>query len=141
MVRLKKIREVRGEKDPFWAFWNELEDVLKCKKPKSNEWKQMDNDDIVLGEVWTQSIGEFYYKHRVHKFSYLYVASQGLVIDMHGHDEPANGGKQVRKTKEWYFYPDGAVYFCDKGEKHVLFNPYNHPIYVLSVKACSNGQR
>ena len=141
MARLKDIQKVRGMYDPFQSFWDELEIVLKCKHPKSNEWERMDNDDVVLGEVWSQSIGQIYYKHTVHKFSYLCVVSQGLAIGMHGHNEPANGGKQIRKIKEWYVFPDGMIYFCDKGEEHRLFNKYDHPIYVLSVKICSNGTR
>lgn len=140
-ARLKEIQKVRGIYDPVQSFWDELEIVLKCKHPKSNEWERLDNDDVVLGEVWSQSIGQIYYKHTVHKFSYLCVASQGLAIGTHGHNEPANGGKQIRKIKEWYIFPDGMIYFCDKDGEHGLFNKYDHPIYVLSVKICSNGTR
>lgn len=142
MARLKEIRKVRGRRrDSFQSIWDELEMVLKCKHPKSNEWERMDNDDVVLGEVWSQHIGEFYYKHTVHRFTYLYVESQGLAIGKHGHNEPANGGKQVRKVKEWYIFPDGKIYFCVKDELHKLVNNYGHPIYVLSVKISSNGTR
>lgn len=140
-ARLKEIRRLRGENDPFKSFWDELEIVLKCKHPKSNEWERMENDDVVLGEVWSQTIGEFYYKHTVHKFSYLYVKSQGLAIDYHGHSEPANDGKQTRKIKEWYFFPDGKMYYCGKDGQHKLYNKYGEPIYVLSVKISSNGTK
>ena len=86
-------------------------------------------------------IGQFYYKHTVHEFSYLFVASKGLAIRMHGHDKPANRGKQIRKVREYYIFPDGTIYFCRKGQKHQLFNKYDHPIYVLSIKIYSNGTR
>ena len=52
---------------------------------------------------------------------------------MHGHEELANGGKQKRKIKEWYVFPDGRVEVCDKGQLHRLVNDYGMPIYVLSV--------
>ena len=142
MACLKEIRKVRGRRrDSYQSIWDELEIVLKCKHPKSNEWVRMKNSDVVLGEVWSQHIGEFYYKHTVHRFTYLYVESQGLAIGKHGHNEPANGGKQVRKVKEWYIFPDGKIYIRPKGEEHQLFNNYGHPIYVLSVKISSNGTR
>jgi len=140
-ARLKEIRRLTGKCDAFQSFWDELEIVLKCRHPKSNEWERMKNDDVVLGEVWRQPIGEFYYKHTVHKFSYLYVKSQGLAIGGHGHNEPANGGKQTRKIKEWYVFPDGSIYFCGKDEYYQLYNKYDKPIYVLSVKISSNGTR
>lgn len=140
-VRLKELRRVRGKKDAFKSFWDELETVLKCKHPRSNEWERMEKDDIVVGEVWSQVIGEFYYKHTIHKFSYLYVESQGLAIDYHGHNEPANNGKQTRKTKEWYVFPDGSIQFCGKNSQHRLYNDYDKPIYVISIKISSNGTR
>ena len=99
----------------------------------------MENDDVVLGEVWSQPIGEFYYKNTVHRFAYLYVESQGLAIADHGHEEPVHGGEQVRKIKEWYVFPDGRMELCRKDCKHRLVNNYGKPIYVLSVKIGSNG--
>lgn len=141
MARLREIQKARGKNDSCQLFWDELAIVLKCKHPKINEWQRMENDDIVIGEVWSQPIGELYYKHTVHKFSYLCVASEGLAIRMHGHDEPANCGKQIRRVKEWYVFPDGMIHFCGKGQKHQLFNKNDHPIYVLSIKICSNGTR
>lgn len=134
MALLKEIRKVRGKRDPFKSFWDELEEILKYKDSESNEWERMNNDDIVLGEVWSQPIGEYYYKHNVHKFSYLYVESQGLAIAEHGHEEPVNGGNQVRKVREWYIFPDGTMAVCRKGEKHSLLNDYGKPIYVISIK-------
>lgn len=122
------------------TFWDELEYILKSDGySQSNEWERMENDDIVLGEVWTQPIGEFYYKNTVHKFAYLYVESQGLAIARHGHEEPVHGGEQVRKIKEWYIFPDGKMRFCGKDETHELINSYGEPIYVLSIKISSNG--
>lgn len=134
MARLREIREVRGEHDPYQSFWKELENVLNCKNPHSNIWVKMEKDEVVVGDVWIQSIGKFYYKHTVHEFSYLYVDSQGTAIGMHGHNEPVNGGRQIKKIKEWYLFPDGTIYFCDKDEQHQLVNQYDHPIYVLSIK-------
>ena len=139
-AKLKGIRRLRGNYDAFRTFWDELEMILKCNPPKRNEWKRM-NNGFVVGEVWSQPIGEIYYKHTVHKFSYLYVQSQGLAISRHGHNEPANGGKQIRKVKEWYVFPDGTIHFCGKDEEHQLFNQYDAPIYVLSVKISSKGTR
>ncbi len=141
MARLSEIRKTRGKHDVFQPFWDELEIILKCKNPRINEWDKMENDDVVLGEVWAQTIGEIYYRHTVHKFSYLYVKTNGLAIGKHGHYEPANGGKQIRKFKEWYVFPDGSIHFCGKDKEHQLFNSENSPIYVLSVKVGSNGIR
>lgn len=140
MASLKAIKKLRGKRDPFKTFWEELEAVLKCKHPKSNKWEQMEGD-VILGEVWSQTIGEFYYKHKVHKFSYLYVKTQGLAIGRHGHNESANRGRQTRKVKEWYVFPDGSMHFCGKDQFHQLYNGYDGPIYVLSVKISRNGTR
>lgn len=140
-ARLNEIRRLRGKYDGFQSFWDELEIVLKCKHPKSNKWERMENDYVVLGEVWKQTIGEIYYKHTVHRFSYLYVKSHGLVIGRHGHNEPANEGKQTRKVKELYIFPDGLISVCGKDQEHQLYNKYDKPIYVLSVKISSNGTR
>ena len=87
MACLKKIRKLRGKRDPLKLFWDELEMVLKCNHPKINEWERMANNEIILGEVWSRRIGEFYYKHTVHRFTYLYVESQGLAIAEHGHED------------------------------------------------------
>ena len=144
LARLEEIRELRRgmyrRGGPNKRFWDELETVLKREDHKNDEWQQMEND-FVRGEVWSQSIGEFQYKHTVHKFSYLYVETQGLAIDEHGHEEPVNGGKQVKKVKEWYIFPDGKMVFCDKDKMHSLVNDYGKPIYVLSVKVSSNSTR
>ena len=67
--------------------------------------------------------------------------SEGEAVGMHGHEELANRGKQKRKIKEWYVFPDGHVEFCDKGQMHRLVNNYGMPIYVLSIKSCRNGIR
>ena len=77
----------------------------------------------------------------VHEFNYLYVETQGLAIAKHGHQAPANGGKQIRKIKEWYVFPDGTIELCRKDEKHSLVNNFGKPIFVLSIKSYSNGTR
>lgn len=141
MERVNEIREIRGERDSIKSFWNELEIILKNKDPTKNEWERMDNDEVVKGEVWSHPIGEFYYKNTVHIFSYLYVESQELAIDLHGHYEPANNGKQTRKVKEWYIFSNGKYTFCGKDCKHRLFNRSNGPIYVLSVKVKRRGHK
>lgn len=148
MKNLNEIRAERGKKryaywrDTYEPFWNELEAILKTRNcSKKGEWEKLVKDEVVLGEVWFQNIGEYYYNHTVHRFSYLYVESQGLVIDKHGHEEPANNGKQIRKIKEWYVFPDGSMQICQKDKKHKLINDFGKPIYVLSIKVCSNGTR
>ena len=146
MKRLNEIRKLRkGDKCYFSAganssFWDELECILKCN-PKSHTWAKKDNDDIVLGEVWYQRVGEFYYKHTVHKFEYMYVESvesEELVIGWHGHEEKVNNGKQTKKIREFYIFPDGKIEMCGKDCKHRLINNYGKPFYVLSLKICSN---
>lgn len=146
MACLRKIRKIRRKKylfsDPYELFWNELEAILRTKHPSQrSEWEKLENNQVILGEVWSQPIGEFYYNHTVHKFTYLYIGSEDLAIAEHGHEEPANNGKQVKKIKEWYVFPDGTMSMCAKDEKHKLFNHYGEPIYVLSVKISSKGTR
>lgn len=137
---LNSIREKTME--PYWlgspmdCFWEEIRAILRITKPSS--WKKLKGKDI-KGNVWQQTIGEYCHKHTVHRFTWLYVNSTGEVISEHGHEEPANGGKQTRRFKEWYIFPDGIIRICDKGETHSLFNNYGEPIYVLSIKVGSNG--
>lgn len=146
LERLAELRKVRREnersywlEDPYSCFWNELEFLLGLKK-EIGSWEKLEGEDI-KGDVWTQKIGDFYHKRMVHRFSCLYVESQGEVIAEHGHEEPANGGKQRRKIKEWYVFPDGTTEVCNKDQKHKLVNNFGKPIYVLSIKVCRNGTR
>lgn len=135
----KLMRNMYWDNGPNKIFWDELECILKCK-PKNYEWERMENDDIVLGKVWSQPIGEFYHKHTVHTFSYLYVESQGLAIAEHGpHEKLIHGGKQVAKVKEWYIFPDGRMELCKKDCTHKLVNDYGGPIYVISLKISSSA--
>lgn len=136
---LEKIRTLRGDSDVYRTFWDELE-VLLNNYSLNNEWERMENDDVVIGEVWQQNIGTFSYKHTEHRFSCLYIESKGLAIKSHGHYEPANYGKQFRKVKELYVFPDGHVHVCRKDATHQLFNSFDGPIYVFSIKICSNGK-
>ena len=142
MARLNEFRKLMSDKywgqGPNKSFWDELENILHVT-PTSDEWERMDNDEVVLGEVWSQPIGEFYYQHTVHRFAYLYVESQGLVIDEHGHEEPFHARKQIKKVREWYIFPDGTMELCKKGCTHKLVNNYGTPIYVLSLKISSNA--
>ena len=125
MNRLEEIRKLRSEMycgGNNKLFWDELEAVITSESyTQSDEWERMDNDDVVLGEVWSQPIGEFYYKNTVHRFAYLYVESQGWA--------------------EWYVFPDGRMELCRKYLTHKLVNNFGKPIYVLSIKIGSNGNR
>lgn len=129
-------------KVPNRSFWKELNSVIQTKT-KSYKWIKKPKDKVVLGDVWELRIGEFYHKHTVHKFTCLYAEydpEQEVVIDSHGHQEPFHGGKQIKKVKEWYFFPDGKMEFCNKDKFHQLVNRYGKPIYVLSVKVMSNAE-
>ena len=143
LERLDEIRKLREEMycgGDNRLFWDELESILKRDDySHSDVWERMENDDVVLGEVWSQPIGDFYYKNTVHKFAYLYVESQGLAIAEHGHEEQVHGGEQIRKIKEWYIFPNGRMELCRKDCTHKLVNNYKKPIYVLSLKISSNG--
>ena len=103
MNRLEEIRKLRSEMycgGNNKLFWDELEAVITSESyTQSDEWERMDNDDVVLGEVWSQPIGEFYYKNTVHRFAYLYVESQGLVIGEHGHSEQVHEGRMYRRYR------------------------------------------
>ena len=147
LAQLNEIRKIRAENhyrwgDQYETFWKELEIILSMKNYYKNaEWVKMQNDEVVLGDVWSRPIGNFNYRHTVHEFNYLYVETQGLAIAKHGHQAPANGGKQIRKIKEWYVFPDGTIELCRKDEKHSLVNNFGKPIFVLSIKSYSNGTR
>ena len=142
--QLNEIRKIMRNKHwtegPNKSFWDELECILNCSQ-KSYEWEQIERDDTVLGEVWSQPIGKFYHKHTVHEFTYLYVESQGVVIAQHGHEEPFHDGKQTKKIREWYIFPDGTMELCKKGCTHHLVNNTGKPIYVISLKIGSNAVR
>ena len=149
MNRLEEIRKLRSEMycgGNNKLFWDELEAVITSESyTQSDEWERMDNNDVVLGEVWSQPIGEFYYKNTVHRFAYLYVESQGLVIGEHGHSEQVHEGRMYRRYRrqwaEWYVFPDGRMELCRKYLTHKLVNNFGKPIYVLSIKIGSNGNR
>ena len=141
---LKNLKELREKTTkPYWIespmepFWRELEEILMNSSQKGR-WKKLRGEP---GDVWRCDIGEYRHKHTVHRFSWLYVESTGEAVGMHGHEELANGGKQKRKIKEWYVFPDGRVEVCDKGQLHRLVNDYGMPIYVLSIKSGRNGRR
>ena len=145
MKRLNELRKLR--KGNIWwysdngknsSFFNELECVLKCN-PKSYFWTKKDNDKIVLGDVWSQPIGKYYHKHTVHVFEYMYIGSQGIVIDFHSHQEVIHGGKQIAKITEFYIFDDGTMYVCPKDQEHALINTYGRPIYIISLKICRNN--
>ncbi len=124
-----------------YSFWRELEQIIRSKS-ESYEWIKKPKDMIVLGDVWEYQIGTFNYKHRLHRFAYLYAEydeNQEMVIADHGHKELCNKGTQIKKVKEWYIFPDGRVEYCRKDAMHHLVNNYHEPIYVLSIKSMSNA--
>ena len=140
---LNSIREKTGE--PYWiespwdCFWEEIKAILRTtEKPAS--WKKLKGKDI-QGDVWQQVIGQYMHHHTVHRFAWLYVKDTGEVIGEHGHEEPANNGKQTKRFKEWYVFPDGTISVCPRGETHRLVNSFGKPIYVLSIKVGSNSTR
>lgn len=145
MERLNEMRQIMAKKylskGPNCSFWDELEIILQTET-ESHEWVQKPKGGIILGNVWECPIGKFYHRHTVHIFAYLYAEydpQQELVIDSHDHKELFHGGKQVKKIKEWYIFPDGTVKFCDKDEFHQLINDYGKSIYVISVKSMSKA--
>lgn len=140
---LRKIRcisqSVKGG-DNYRQFWSELEYILRNRGSfKVDEWKRLENE-FVLGEVWTQPIGNYYHPHTVHEYSYLYVESEGVAVAKHCHNRPIHNGKHIQKVREWYIFPDGRIEMCDKDEEHELVNDYGHPIYVISVKISGMGR-
>jgi hypothetical protein len=139
MAQLQSLRELRGNMycgGNNRLFFDELEDIItRTDKKALPYWERMDNDDIILGEVWSQPIGYFRYKNTVHKYEYLYVASTGLVIAEHEHEKLLDrcGCQQVRKIKEWYIFPNGNMKLCRKGHTHRLVHQ-GSPMYVISLK-------
>ena len=138
---LAKLDEIRNLRAKMYCggnnklFFEELEYILKRKDySESKEWARRDNDEVILGEVWEQPIGEVEYKNTIHIYSYLYVETIGLAIGEHGHNELVHDGKDIKKTKEFYVFPDGVMTFCDKDETHSLVNQFGKPIYVISLK-------
>lgn len=91
----------------------------------------MENDDVVLGEVWFQSIGYYQYRNTIHKYEYLYVLPRnGIIIGEHGHGKLVYGGQQIRKIKEWYIFSNGDMNLCRKGKTHSLVH-HGDPMYHL----------
>lgn len=119
-------------------FFRELECILKCN-PKSSLWFKKDKNKVVLGNVWFQPIGKYYHKRTVHVYEYMYIDSQGLVIDYHFHEKRVNGGNQISKVTEFYIFEDGKIYMCPKDQQHALINTYGKPIYVISLKIERNA--
>ena len=136
LQELRKFTEGKCYEQNNNLFFDELEAILRnCNYDFLLPWKRKQNDDIILGEVWYQPIGEFYYKNTIHRFEYLYIASTGLVIDKHRNKEmiTKHGIKQFRKITEWYIFPNGKMELCRKNEEHNLIH-FGKPIYVISVK-------
>lgn len=140
---MRRIMEDRyGCAGPVKDFLDELKKMFSIGGTVSCQWVKKPKEGIVKGDVWECPIGQFYHKRRLHRFAYLYAEydpEKEVVIDSHGHQESFHGGKQGKKVKEWYIFPDGKVEFCDKDELHQLINNYGKPIYVISVKSMSNA--
>lgn len=139
MAQLQSLRELRSSMycgGNNRLFFDELEDIItRADYNPDIAWKRMENNDIILGEVWTQPIGYFRYKNTVHKYEYLYIASTGHVIAEHGHEKAVErcSCQQIRKIKEWYIFSNGYMSLCRKGETHGL-NHRGKPMYVISLK-------
>lgn len=156
MERLNEIRELRksrmqgksysssGENS---SFFDELEDILKKRireeKPINNEWQKKEQTGVVRGEIWYQRIGEYAYDNTLHVFEYMYVKSEDIVVDKHGHDIKVmiHNNLQTMKVREFYIFEDGKIKMCRKNEKHKLVNHYGRPIYVISLKIYGKGIR
>lgn len=135
-IRKLRAKMYRGRDN--WLFWDELETIIKQKGYSPKEWKKKDKDNVVLGNVWEQEIGCFWYEKSVHEYTFLYTDSLDLVIDWHGHNKLTHHGKSILKTREWYtFVTDGRMEFCPKDKQHQLINIYGEPIYVVSTKITS----
>lgn len=143
MERLEEIRKLRSKMycgNSNKLFWDELEAIITREGyTQSDEWERLENDEVVLGEVWSQPIGEFYYKNTVHRFTDLYIESQEVAIGKHGHSEPVHNGEQFRQMRQWYVFPNGKMKLCKKYCTHKLVNNFGKPIYVLSITIGSNG--
>lgn len=141
LAKLEEMRAIRAAMyrgRDNWLFWDELESIITRKGYKTSEWTKIEKDGVVvLGDVWEQPIGRFWYDKSVHEYAYLYTESTDVVIDWHGHNRLIQNGKNVLKTREWYTFPDGRMEFCPKDEKHRLVNTYGKPIYVISTKITS----
>ncbi len=122
-------------------FFDELEDIItRADYNPNTAWERMENNNIVLGEVWTQLIGYYRYKNTVHKYEYLYVLPRdGIIIGEHGHEELVHNGQQIRKITEWYIFPNGKMTLCRKGHTHHL-NHHGKPIYIISLKIWNHGE-
>lgn len=145
MARIREYRYVMSRKyngqGPNSTFWDELEYII-IRSSKRYDWERMKNSDIVNGEVWSQPIGNFYHRCKIHRYTYMHIESKGLVIAEHGpHHEWRYDEKdgQVISFSEWYIFPDGSMEFCPKNGKHRLVNYYGHPFYLISLKIGSNS--
>ena len=145
MAQLQILRELRNNMycgGNNRLFFDELEDIITRADYNPNiAWERMENNDIILGEVWTLPIGYFRYKNTVHKYEYLYIASTGHVIAEHGHEKTVErcSCQQIRKIKEWYIFPNGNMTLCRKDHTHHL-NHHGKPMYIISLKIWNHGK-
>lgn len=142
LEEIKKRREVMFCGRGNWSFWEELEfilthDSMSMERAANKGWEKLEKDEVVIGDVWSYHIGDFYYANTVHSFTYLYVETQGMAIAEHGHTKRVHNGKDIKKATEWYIYPNGKMEICKKDETHSLENKFGKPIYVLSIKKTS----
>lgn len=144
MAQLQELRKLRSNMHcggDNRLFFDELEDIIK--RTDINflpAWERMDNNDIILGEVWTQLIGYYRYKNTVHKYEYMYVLPRNsIVIGEHGHEELVHNGQQIRKIKEWYIFPNGNMTLCRKGHTHYLVH-HGEPMYLISLKIWNHSK-
>lgn len=144
MARLREYRYEMSKKyngqGPNNTFWDEIEHLIK-RTPKRYDWEKMESN-IVKGEVWSQQIGDFLHKRKIHRYTYMHVESNGLVIAEHGpHWEWRYDQKDGQKISfsEWYIFPNGDMELCPKNGTHQLVNPYGYPFYLISLKIGSKA--
>ena len=145
---MARIREYRYEmskkyrgRGPNTSFWDEIEHLIK-RRCKWYDWEKMENNNTVLGEVWSQPIGTFYYKKVQHRYTYMHIESNDLVIAKHGPHQELRYDEddgQIISFSEWYIFPDCHMEFCPKNGMHELVNPYGHPFYLISLKIGSKA--
>ncbi len=145
ITTLRKLKKIRQnlfnfpKKDPYHALWKELYTILHTSNPKV--WKELQLKTITgFGKVKVQKLGTFYYKHTMHKFTWLCLEPHSLIGE-HSHTKYVNKngkkGGQAKNITEILFYPNGIDSICKPGESHCIENTSNSELYILSVEISS----
>lgn len=116
-------------------FFDELEAILKSEEYVENdEWEKSEKNDLVIGDVWQQPIGDIRYKNTIHRYTYLWTDSLNVVINYHNYRELSEDGKYVKKGRAWYIFSNGDMDFCRRNGRHRLFNETGEPMYVILLE-------